>query len=165
MSDPSSALNWSALKDFLAVAQYGSLSEAARRLGVSQPTLTRRMAALESSLKAELFQRSPRGLVGPQRRGKIDGGRLGQQSMTIGLVQVIPEAEDMALAVVVVATALILELRLGAEHGERLFRTLPGSQRPGLRQQRVGERPVERRGPAGVASGLPPPGRRATPGP
>ena len=60
--DPTRSLNWSALKDFLAIAECGSLSEAARRLGVSQPTLTRRMAALESSLQAELFRRSPRGL-------------------------------------------------------------------------------------------------------
>jgi len=60
--DPAQALNWSALKDFLVVAETGSLSGAARRLGVSQPTLTRRMAALEQSLGAELFQRSSRGL-------------------------------------------------------------------------------------------------------
>jgi len=62
MSDPARNLNWSSLKDFLAVAECGSLSEAARRYGVSQPTLTRRIAALESSLGAELFRRSPRGL-------------------------------------------------------------------------------------------------------
>ncbi|MGH0033149.1 MAG: LysR family transcriptional regulator [Myxococcota bacterium] len=61
--DATRSLNWSALKDFLAVAESGSLSEAARRLGVSQPTLTRRMAALEDSLRAEIFRRSPRGLA------------------------------------------------------------------------------------------------------
>lgn len=55
-------LEWTALRDFLAVAEAGSLSAAARRLGVSQPTLTRRMAALEERLGAELFLRTPRGL-------------------------------------------------------------------------------------------------------
>lgn len=60
--DPGSALDWSALRDFLAVAECGTLSGAARLLGVSQPTLTRRMAALEKSLRAELFRRSSRGL-------------------------------------------------------------------------------------------------------
>ena len=60
--DPTRSLNWSTLKDFLAVAEIGSLSGAARRLGVSQPTLTRRMAALEADLQTELFRRSPRGL-------------------------------------------------------------------------------------------------------
>jgi DNA-binding transcriptional LysR family regulator len=60
--DPGRALNWSILKDFLSVAESGSLSAAARSMGVSQPTLTRRMAALEESLRAELFRRNPRGL-------------------------------------------------------------------------------------------------------
>ena len=57
-----SPLDWTALRDFLAVAETGSLSRAARRLGVSQPTLTRRMAALEERLRTELFRRTPRGV-------------------------------------------------------------------------------------------------------
>ena len=55
-------LDWTSLRDFLAVAESGSLSQAARVIGVSQPTLTRRMAALEDRLQAELFHRNPRGL-------------------------------------------------------------------------------------------------------
>ncbi len=62
MTDPSRSLDWGALRDFLAVAEHGSLSAAARRLGVSQPTLTRRMAALQEALRAELFRRGARGL-------------------------------------------------------------------------------------------------------
>ncbi len=55
-------MNWAALKDFLAVAEAGSLSKAAGRLGVSQPTLGRRISALETELGAHLFTRSTRGL-------------------------------------------------------------------------------------------------------
>jgi DNA-binding transcriptional LysR family regulator len=55
-------LDWTSLRDFLAVAEAGSLSHAARRLGVSQPTLTRRMAALEERLRTELFRRTARGV-------------------------------------------------------------------------------------------------------
>jgi DNA-binding transcriptional LysR family regulator len=57
------SLDWSALRDFLAVAETGSLSKAARHLKLSQPTLSRRIAGLEAQLKARLFQRTPRGLV------------------------------------------------------------------------------------------------------
>lgn len=56
-------LDWSILRDFIAVAETGSLSQAARRLRLSQPTLSRRIAALEDQLKAQLFQRTPRGLL------------------------------------------------------------------------------------------------------
>ena len=59
VADP---LDWTSLRDFLAVAETGSLSRAARRLGLSQPTLTRRMAALEERFHAELFRRTPRGV-------------------------------------------------------------------------------------------------------
>jgi len=55
-------LDWSLLRDFLAVAGAGSLSAGARRLSVSQPTLTRRMSALEERLGTALFARTPRGL-------------------------------------------------------------------------------------------------------
>jgi DNA-binding transcriptional LysR family regulator len=57
-----SPLDWTSLRDFLAVAETGSLSRAARRLGVSQPTLTRRMAALEERFRTELFRRTARGV-------------------------------------------------------------------------------------------------------
>ena len=60
--DPTRSLNWSYLRDFLVVCDSGSLSAAARQLGVSQSTLTRRIAALEEDLRAELFRRSPQGL-------------------------------------------------------------------------------------------------------
>ncbi len=55
-------LDWTTLRDFLAVAEAGSLSAAARRLGVSQPTLTRRVAALEERFQTQLFHRTTRGL-------------------------------------------------------------------------------------------------------
>ncbi|SFU15123.1 LysR family transcriptional regulator [Sedimentitalea nanhaiensis] len=54
--------DWSLVQSFLAVAETGSLSAAARRLGRSQPTLGRQIRALEENLGAELFLRHPRGL-------------------------------------------------------------------------------------------------------
>ncbi len=62
MSKELAALEWSLVQAFLAVAEEGSLSGAARVLKLSQPTLGRHMRALEEQLGAELFQRHERGL-------------------------------------------------------------------------------------------------------
>ena len=48
----STGLDWSLVRSFLAVAETGSLSAAARALGSSQPTLGRHVAALEAALAA-----------------------------------------------------------------------------------------------------------------
>jgi DNA-binding transcriptional LysR family regulator len=56
------APEWHLVQSFLAVVDAGSLSGAARLLGVSQPTLSRQMAALGARVGAELFVRSARGL-------------------------------------------------------------------------------------------------------
>lgn len=56
-------VDWSALKDFLAIAEQGSISRAAASLGVSQPALSRRLLALEEALDLSLFVRSQRGLI------------------------------------------------------------------------------------------------------
>lgn len=55
--------DWTLTRSFLAVAETGSLSGAARRLGLSQPTLGRHIADLEAQLHLTLFTRQPRGLV------------------------------------------------------------------------------------------------------
>ena len=54
-------LDWNLLKSFVAVAETGSLSAAARALGASQPTVGRHVADLEGALDLVLFQRGRRG--------------------------------------------------------------------------------------------------------
>ena len=54
--------DWNCAKAFLATAEDGSLSAAARTLGVTQPTLGRQVAALEKELGVPLFERRGRGL-------------------------------------------------------------------------------------------------------
>lgn len=51
------------LRGFIAVANSGHLTETAERLGVPQPTLTRRIRRVETALKADLFDRSGRRLT------------------------------------------------------------------------------------------------------
>lgn len=55
-------LDWSLIQAFLAVAENGSLSAAARMLGATQPTLGRQIKAMETQLGADLFHRQARGL-------------------------------------------------------------------------------------------------------
>lgn len=50
------------LRDFVAVAERGSLRAAARETGLAQPAITRSIQALEYSLNAQLFVREPRGV-------------------------------------------------------------------------------------------------------
>jgi DNA-binding transcriptional LysR family regulator len=95
--EPGRALNWSTLKDFLAVAESGSLSAAARSLGVSQPTLTRRMAALEESLRAELFRRNPRGLELTEA-GEVLLGPARQMQEAAHAAELAVSGRDLSLA-------------------------------------------------------------------
>jgi len=55
--------DWEALRMFLCVVDQGSLSKASVALGLSQPTLTRQIAALEASLGLALFERTARGMA------------------------------------------------------------------------------------------------------
>jgi len=56
-------LSWDHWRSFLAVVDEGSLSGAARVLGLTQPTLGRHIAQMETALKTGLFLRAPSGLI------------------------------------------------------------------------------------------------------
>lgn len=56
-------IDWNRARAFLATAETGSLSAAARRLGLTQPTLSRQVAALEAELDVTLFERVGKKLV------------------------------------------------------------------------------------------------------
>jgi DNA-binding transcriptional LysR family regulator len=59
----SAPIGWELYRSFLGVLKEGSLSRAARTLGVAQPTVGRHIAALEKALNLALFTRSPTGLL------------------------------------------------------------------------------------------------------
>lgn len=56
-------LDWNLLRAFHATATAGSLSAAARQLGLTQPTLSRQIQALEEDLGVSLFERRGRSLA------------------------------------------------------------------------------------------------------
>ncbi|HEX5345017.1 MAG TPA: LysR family transcriptional regulator [Duganella sp.] len=55
--------NWDLYRSFLSVMKEGSLSGAARALGLTQPTIGRHIDALEQSLGMSLFTRSQAGFI------------------------------------------------------------------------------------------------------
>ncbi|AET94317.1 LysR family transcriptional regulator (plasmid) [Burkholderia sp. YI23] len=58
-----SNLEWSDVRVFLAIARCGTLGAAARMIGQTQPTMGRRLRALEEALGHVLFQRTSDGFV------------------------------------------------------------------------------------------------------
>lgn len=56
-------LDWNQLKAFLETAETGSLSAAARKLGLTQPTLSRQVAAVEQRMGVVLFERVGKSMV------------------------------------------------------------------------------------------------------
>ena len=55
--------NWDGFRYFIAAAEGGSLTAAAKQLGSNQPTVGRQIDALETALGLKLFQRSVKGLI------------------------------------------------------------------------------------------------------
>jgi DNA-binding transcriptional LysR family regulator len=56
-------MNWSDLRIFLAIAREGTLGGAARAIGQTQPTMGRRLRALEEAIGHTLFQRTGDGFI------------------------------------------------------------------------------------------------------
>jgi DNA-binding transcriptional LysR family regulator len=67
-------MDWNDLKFALAVARHGSLSAAARALGTTQPTVSRRLAGLERKTGVKLFERGKDGLTPTQLGAALTDG-------------------------------------------------------------------------------------------
>ncbi|MCX4240601.1 LysR family transcriptional regulator [Paraliomyxa miuraensis] len=82
-SELAKTLRWDDLKVLLALHRRGSLKQAAQELGVNISTISRRLAALEELLGAQLFDRTPDGVM-----------------PTAAAEQLVPHAEEMEQAAV-----------------------------------------------------------------
>ncbi|MCY4263798.1 MAG: hydrogen peroxide-inducible genes activator [Gammaproteobacteria bacterium] len=61
--DTLQSLSLKQLQYFAAVAEYGSFRQAAFRLDITQPTLSNQVAAMEKTIKIQLFERSRKGIT------------------------------------------------------------------------------------------------------
>ncbi len=95
-------IHWDDAQLFLALAEAGSVSRAAQKLGVTQPTASRRLAALEAQIGESLVTRSVSGialtsfgerLLGPAQRmaewaGELERAAAERETAASGVVRV-----------------------------------------------------------------------------
>ena len=77
------AIEWDDLRYFLYLVRAGSLSGAARQLGTTQPTMSRRLDLFEQKLGAVLFERMPSGLKLTETGRQIVDIRILSRSITL----------------------------------------------------------------------------------
>jgi DNA-binding transcriptional LysR family regulator len=107
MSFRTDSLDWAMLQAFVAVAEAGSLSAAARRLGLSQPTLGRRVQAAEAALGVVLFRRVPRGLEPTEAAAALLGPARAMAEAAMAL-RLAAAGQDAGLAGPVRVTASVM---------------------------------------------------------
>ncbi len=112
------------LRCFLAIAEYGSVSRAAARLGAAQPTLSQVLLRLEDELRVKLFERTSRG-VSPTAAG---GAFQGHARAILHEMQRAREemrrhdasAQETVIVGLPQSTSSLLGARLAVAAGERL---------------------------------------------
>ncbi|RVA19494.1 LysR family transcriptional regulator [Mesorhizobium sp. M7A.F.Ca.CA.002.05.1.1] len=116
-------IDWNLIKSFVAVAESGSLSAAARKLSASQPTLGRHIGELERALGVTLFRRGRHGYELTEagstlfERGKAVSEQASAFSLlALGSVEAIEGTVRIAASEVVAAYVLPeMTMRLGIE--------------------------------------------------
>lgn len=111
-------MKWDDLRFLLAVQRGGTLAAAAKRLGIDQTTVARRLAALESATKTKLFLRSQGRLVATDlgeiaavQAERVEGQILELEEKLAG-GDASPEGKVRVTAVPVLANRLLIP-RLG----------------------------------------------------
>jgi len=102
------SFDWNQIRAFLATAEEGSLSAAARALGSTQPTVGRQIAALEDDLGVTLFERAGRSLImtGAAQDLLEHVQAMGDAASRVSMVAA-GQSEDIAGRVVITANDLM----------------------------------------------------------
>jgi len=127
-------MDWSDLRYVLTVARAGTLAAAARRLGVNQTTVARRIAAAETVLAARLFERRD-GTLHPTKAGEAAIARAAQvEQEVLALERGIGDADAASAGTVRLTAVPILANRLLIPAVPRLF-----ARHPRLRLELIAE--------------------------
>jgi DNA-binding transcriptional LysR family regulator len=119
-------IGWELYRSFLGVLKEGSLSGAARALGVAQPTIGRHIAALEKALELALFTRSPTGLLPTESALALRSHAEAMESTAAALIRTASSHGDGVRGVVRITASEVIGVevlppivgRLHAEHPE-----------------------------------------------
>lgn len=84
--------NWDDLRFVLTVAETGSVSAAARQLGVNHATVLRRVAAFEERHGLSVFERTPTGYAVPRDRARLIEAAREAEAAHLAVVRVIAGA-------------------------------------------------------------------------
>lgn len=96
----SGAIEWELYRSLLGVLREGSLSGAARALGIAQPTVGRHVAALEAALGLALFTRSQTGLLPTEAALALRGHAQAMESTAAAMERVAASYGDGVRGVV-----------------------------------------------------------------
>jgi len=112
-------MNIAALRAFLAVAETGSFSRAAERVFLTQPAISKRIAALETELGTRLFDRiGRRAQLTPAGAALLDRARA-----------ILRELDDVKRSIANLSGTIVGELRLATSHHIGLHRLPPALKR------------------------------------
>jgi DNA-binding transcriptional LysR family regulator len=97
--------DWNLLRSFIAVVETGTLTEAARRLGTTQPSIGRHVRELEQAVGEALFVRLPGRLKPTQRGNALYGSVVGMKTAVLGAEQLLAGAQEQVVGTVRVAAS------------------------------------------------------------
>src|SRR5690554_1981895 len=120
------AQNWDDLRVFLAVARAGSLSGAARALGVNHSTVFRRIGAFEQMLGVRLFERLPNGYLLTPAGEAMREGALRVEEEIAGLSRKVTRQDLRLSGTVRVTTIDMLAFGLLPRHIAGFRKDYPG---------------------------------------
>ncbi|WP_322044607.1 LysR family transcriptional regulator [Paraburkholderia sp. J67] len=140
-----SNLNWELYRTFLAVFTEGSLSGAARALGITQPTAGRHVAALEAAFGQPLFTRSPAGFLPTEAARTLRGYAESMRSTAAALERAATGQGDAMRGVVRVSASEVVSVEvlppilaaLRREHPQLVVELVPSNRVQDLLQREV----------------------------
>lgn len=119
-------MNWDDVRIFLALAECGSLSAAARRLAIDHTTVARRVSALEAAIGVRLMDRLPRAVVLTEAGAAFAERAQGMRAAAFAMQRAARGMDDAMAGPVRVSAPPLFARRVVAPHLGELRRRHPG---------------------------------------